>query len=409
MIFPRSLLLHAFLPLVSLHADECSTSVGLLGNESHPNNEASRAVVVYEIAELYSAALNNNALMESAVQKMQQFASREGTSFLEVRTEIELLTLSPSQRHVLEDERQDQRREEQLHLHSDLEPYLARIGSEHRKTIEDQLIRRGFVNPLSTGEVEFQFQGEHRFLVGNEDHWGMGVGKMKEVSLGPGDDFAVGQVPVTQLMYFLAALGTEGLNPTPSHFQEGQGVIVLRLGDKTYALKPNHPVEKVNYGDALAHAERVREIVGGRYGVPSELQWEFANRAGNGGKFHFGDDKSSMFHYAWFRENSGQQTHAVGELSPNAFQLFDTHGNVDEWTSPLHDYDHVVRGGSFLDIPRHLRSGSRITLGSSPHYNHVGFRLIRKTRGAILPAHTFTFGGSESETVSSALILEVRR
>jgi hypothetical protein len=397
MIFRRTLLLLVLFPLFFARADDCDTSVALLGSEPGPAGEAPREVVVTEIADLYSAALNERALMEAAVQKMHEFARREGRHFDSVMREIELLALSPRERQATEEERRTVKEEERSHLYRGLEPYLVRIGRKHRKIIEKQLIRRGLVTPLSTGEVEFRFQGRHTFLVGDEGFDREGEGKTKEVSFKPGDDFAIGQVPVTQFMYFLAALGVKDLDPVPSGFREGEGVVVLQLDDNKYAFKPNHPVELVTYVAARAHVRRVSKLTGLQYGLPSEIQWEFANRAGANGKYHFGEDEHLLREYGWFSENSDLRTHAVGQLLPNGFHLFDTYGNVDEWTSTWHQRDLVYRGGSWNSGARDLRSANREFI--DPYYldDSLGFRMKREIPGSSSSAHTFFLGESNLE------------
>jgi hypothetical protein len=383
------------------YADRCRKSLVLLGIEfagGSDNTPVSRGALLREMAALYAAGLQDTTMMQAFELRLQELAHREAGNVVDLYKEIEALDISPSELNELRAEREDRKRQELLQLYLSLEPYLDRIGHEHRGIIERELILPGFVKPLSIGEVEFLFRGEHRFVVGDDAFWGVEAFNTKEASFGIGDDFAIGQTQVTQLMYFLAALGGNEANPTPSLVKEGDGVVALNLGGNEFLLKPNHPVENVSYFDARDHARRVSVIVGGRYGLPNETQWEFATRAGNSGKFHFGDDDSLLPHYGWFSENSGGQMHTVGELRSNGFHLFDTHGNVWEWTAALRDDDFVIRGGGWRDVARGLRSARRLDRAPGYRDDFLGFRLVREGSSGTRPTHTFSFGEPKVET-----------
>jgi hypothetical protein len=229
------------------------------GSEGEP---VSLEVQLLEMASLYELVLAEKVTPEVFQALLSQLAAQERRPETELLWEIEWLSASPLERKAKQEEREERKWEEQLRLFEGLEPYLSRIGRDHRKVIEETLIHSGLVYPLVTGEVEFRFLGEHRFVVGDERPSGKLKGQQKVVSLSLGDDFAIGQVPVTQLLYFLAALGKEGVEATPSHFKKGEGAVDLRLGDRNYRLKPNHPVEMVSYQEAEAHAMRVRDLTG---------------------------------------------------------------------------------------------------------------------------------------------------
>jgi formylglycine-generating enzyme required for sulfatase activity len=409
MIFQRSLLVLLLLPAVSVYADRCKKSVALLGNDSDSSHEVPRQEVLDQIAGLYSAAINGETSMEMALSLMKELAGREARSVADVRQEVELMLYSQSERDERAEERRQKRTEELLRFHEGLEPYLARLGTEHRKIIEKQILHRGLLNPLSTGEVEFWIQGKYTFWVGDEGLWGAKMGQKKEVSFEPWEDFAIGQVPVTQFMYFLAALGENDVDPTPSVFKEGEGAVVLHLGDKTYHFKPNHPVENVNHLEAESHASRVSKIMGNTYGLPNEIQWELANRSKSPDYYHFGDgtwpyfepgwslgkDGWSLGKYGWFNENSGWETHEVGQLLGNAYHLHDTHGNVSEWTSTMNDGDFIFRGGSYKDSATHLRSAYRGSSSPERRESFRGFRLKRQSTFTIRPSYLFRLGHPE--------------
>jgi hypothetical protein len=382
------------------HADQCRDSVVLLGNESASGSKREsvpRVVLLNEMASLYSEVLQDATLMPVFRIRLQEIASIEERSPEALHREIEVLAFSRGLKNELRKDREEKVRAEQLRLYSGLEPYLSRLSAEHREIIEREWIHRGLVYPISTGEVEFRFLGRHPFLVGDEDTSGRTAGRVKETSFGPEDSFAIGQVPVTQFMYFLAALGEEGVDPTPSHFKKGEGVFALRLGDNHFFMNPNHPVENVSSAEADAHARRVSIITGLQYELPSELQWEFANRAGSAWKYHFGDDEAQLPRHGWFKLNSSEQSHAVGQLLPNAFRLYDTHGNVWEWTSTVRSHDRIFRGGGWGVGAQSVRSAVRGFFAPQGRYNDLGFRLVRQGPGSARPAHTFHLGELEPE------------
>ncbi len=128
---------------------------------------------------------------------------------------------------------------------------------------------------------------------------------------------------------------------------------------------PTLPVEQVSWDDATSFC--------GKAGLelPTEAQWEYACRAGTTTAFGFGDDARSLGFYAWHPENSDRTTHPVGEKKPNAFGLYDMHGNVFQWcqdwcgdypTGPVTDpigatnaEMRVLRGGSYSHPARDAR------------------------------------------------------
>ena len=156
------------------------------------------------------------------------------------------------------------------------------------------------------------------------------------------------------------------------------------------------PVESVSWNDAQEFAQRLSQKTGKQYRLPSEAEWEYAARAGSSTKWSFGDSEYQLGDYAWFSANSQNKTQRVAQKRPNAFGLFDMHGNVWEWVQDCWHGDYsgaptdgsawtaacsnnarVLRGGSCNYFPADLRSAIRGR--STPDYrlNGFGLRLAR--------------------------------
>lgn len=156
------------------------------------------------------------------------------------------------------------------------------------------------------------------------------------------------------------------------------------------------PVEQISWNDVQEFIRRLNQREGGdKYRLPTEAEWEYACRAGRTTRFSFGDDESRLGEYAWYDGNSGSRTHPVAQKKPNAWGLYDMHGNVWEWCQDRYgDYPsgsvtdpegpssgsyRVIRGGSWVNEPRFVRSANRGR--SYPDYRNynLGFRLLRRT------------------------------
>jgi formylglycine-generating enzyme required for sulfatase activity len=154
-------------------------------------------------------------------------------------------------------------------------------------------------------------------------------------------------------------------------------------------------VEEVNWDDCrqfLAKLNAKSSPGGGKFHLPTEAQWEFACRAGSTTRYCFGDDESGLGEYAWYdAASSGYKTHPVGEKKPNAWGLFDMHGNVWEWCADWHHDGY--NANSPADDPRGPETGTfRVCRGGSPIF--LSARLCRSAcRQESLPGHGARFLG----------------
>jgi formylglycine-generating enzyme required for sulfatase activity len=122
--------------------------------------------------------------------------------------------------------------------------------------------------------------------------------------------FYLGKYEVTQAQW------QDVMGTNPSHFK----------GD------PQRPVERVSWTMAQEFITKLNAREGHTlYRLPTEAEWEYAARAGSTSKYSFGDDDALLEQYAWYAKNDKGTTHPVGQLKPNAWGLYDMHGNVWEW------------------------------------------------------------------------------
>jgi formylglycine-generating enzyme required for sulfatase activity len=187
------------------------------------------------------------------------------------------------------------------------------------------------------------------------------------------NSFAIGKYPITQAQY-QAVMGNN-----PSHFKNN----------------PQNPVENVSWNDAQAFCEKLSQITGKTYRLPTEAEWEYACRAGTTTRYYFGDNDNQLGNYAWYDGNSGGKTHPVGQKKPNGWGLYDMSGNVWEWCEDNwhnsyagapddgsawldNDNDYpIVRGGSWGLNPYNCRSAIRnYIIRRDPRFYVFGFRVV---------------------------------
>src|SRR5579871_49039 len=159
--------------------------------------------------------------------------------------------------------------------------------------------------------------------------------------------------------------------------------------------RPLLPVINVTWDDAQSYVAWLSKITGKAYRLLSEAEWEYAARAGSTTRYSFGDEEAELDQYSWYSGNSSYRAHPVGQKTPNAFGVFDMHGNVWEWVEDCYHDDYegapvdgaawttgdcdarVVRGGSWGSDPQHLRAATRLRNTPANRFNYLGFRVGR--------------------------------
>ena len=140
---------------------------------------------------------------------------------------------------------------------------------------------------------------------------------------------------------------------------------------------PSHPVESVSWWDASAFCAALTEMERSQgrlpadfeYRLPTETEWEYCCRAGTAGGF-----AGNLAELGWYAANSNKSTHPAKTKDPNAWGLYDMHGNVWEWCLGGSG-DRPYRGGSWYNLESHCTSSKRMTM--RPDFSHpsVGFRV----------------------------------
>lgn len=191
--------------------------------------------------------------------------------------------------------------------------------------------------------------------------------------------------------------------------QAGFREIMDRMPSEFIGAK--HPVDQVTWKEAQAFCQALTSLekAAGRlpegyvYRLPTEAEWEYAARAGSTTPFHFGEQADTTygnFRGVYPREFEtaarGTQTYGtepVGSYQPNAFGLYDMHGNVSEWTLDVYNgrlpggrltdpeprkggERYTLRGGSWEDFAVRARSAARASAAMSSENNAIGFRIF---------------------------------
>ncbi|MDR1848379.1 MAG: formylglycine-generating enzyme family protein [Bacteroidales bacterium] len=182
------------------------------------------------------------------------------------------------------------------------------------------------------------------------------------------NDYWIGETEVTQELW-QAVMGSN-----PSYFQG-----------------TNLPVETVSWNEVQVFIQKLNQMTGKTFRLPTEAEWEFAARGGNQSHNYLYSGSNDIYAVAWYIDNSNQTTHPVKRKAANELGLYDMTGNVWEWVNDWWSYytsnsqtnpqgpttgsSRVFRGGSWGNYSFYCRVDYRYFITHGSRYSNIGFRL----------------------------------
>jgi formylglycine-generating enzyme required for sulfatase activity len=142
----------------------------------------------------------------------------------------------------------------------------------------------------------------------------------------------------------------------------------------------DYPVDSVNWASAAEFCKKASEKTKKTIALPTDVQWEFACRAGTATCCYWGDDVTSatLSKYCWWHDNAQLVTHPVGQKTPNAFGLYDMMGLAWEWVEGggTKAANHPARGATFGSKEPMFRSSIRIDMDDAKVNDRFGMRVV---------------------------------
>ena len=168
-------------------------------------------------------------------------------------------------------------------------------------------------------------------------------------------------------------------------------VAVMGSNPSGYTDDAQLPVESVTWFDCLDFIEKLNELTGATFRLPTEAEWEYAARGGQRSKGFLYSGSDTLANVGWYKDNAEERTQKVMQLAPNELGLYDMSGNVWEWCSdwygsyssspqtnpegPSKGEYRVLRGGSWDIYARYCRVDNRFYSTPGRRDNYCGLRL----------------------------------
>jgi formylglycine-generating enzyme required for sulfatase activity len=283
------------------------------------------------------------------------------------------------------------------------------IAKIHQRVLPDRTPKLSFIEFTSPkidaqGNITERHQGKAEVVV--ED---LGNGVSLTMLKIPGGEFLIGS-PTTEKDRFSDESPQSQVRV--SEFYLGKTLVTQAQWQQIMGNNPSKftgngklPVERVSWLDTQKFCQKLCQRTQQIYRLPSEAEWEYACRAGTTTPFHFGGTitgnlakyDSNLIYGQEAKVKQPKKTTPVSNFPPNAFGLYDMHGNLwewclDEWSdlyqnapsdgsawlSHEDSANRILRGGSWIDPPRNCRSATRDKYSPSNSRNIIGFRVVRE-------------------------------
>ncbi len=160
----------------------------------------------------------------------------------------------------------------------------------------------------------------------------------------------------------------------------------------------NQPVDQVSWKEAQEFISKLNKLENTtKYRLPTEAEWEYACKAGTKSSYFFGDDETELGDYAWYIDNSEDETYSVGQKQSNPWGLYDMYGNVFEWVQDDWHQNYkeaptdgsawdepgsnpkVLRGGFWGSSAGNCMSAERTSKYPTEEDTNIGFRIVMET------------------------------
>ncbi len=189
-------------------------------------------------------------------------------------------------------------------------------------------------------------------------------------------NFYIGETEVTQALWEAVMETTiyQQRDKAEEYYRAMKAVIAVPLS----GIGPNYPMYYINWNECCEFVQRLSLLTGESFRLPTEAEWEFAARGGNGSMGYKYSGSDNAEEVAWYSVNSGGSTHAVATKKANELGIYDMTGNLREWCSDIYPSYRcrALRGGCWSAEKSFARISYRTGSVATDSYYNRGLRLV---------------------------------